>query len=127
MPHSEEIQAWLDKGDSDLASARVLLDHAPSITDTATFHCQQAAEKYLKAFLIDHNVAFERVHNLVYLLDLCIDIDKNFDSLKESAALLTPFAVLARYPGDNAQPTVEQAEEAYKAALSITGTIESMF
>ena len=80
-----------------------------------------------KAFLIDHNVAFERVHNLVYLLDLCIDIDKNFDSLKESAALLTPFAVLARYPGDNAQPTVEQAEEAYKAALSITGTIESMF
>jgi hypothetical protein len=67
------------------------------------------------------------VHNLVYLLDLSIEIDKNLDSLRENAAILTPFAVLVRYPGDNVTPTIAQAEEAYKAALSITETIASTF
>ncbi|MFO7905763.1 MAG: HEPN domain-containing protein, partial [Pirellulaceae bacterium] len=52
--------------------------------------CQQAAEKHLKAFLVAHGVPFDRVHNLVYLLDLCVEVDARLRCLAGQAALLTP-------------------------------------
>jgi HEPN domain-containing protein len=70
-PHEEEVKAWLQKAYSDLRSAQILATHGAIVLDTATFHCQQAAEKALKAFLVWRAVPFDRVHNLTYLLDLC--------------------------------------------------------
>ena len=49
----QEADEWLSKAAEDLASARVLIDAGhPS---TALFHCQQCAEKSLKAFLTWHD------------------------------------------------------------------------
>lgn len=124
MPHNE-IQAWIDKGQSDLVSAEILLAHNPPITDTAAFHCQQAAEKYLKAFLINHQKHFSRVHSLVYLVDLCREIVPELDEITEAAAVLTPYAVLVRYPGHVTLPTEAQAEEAYAAAKTIISRINN--
>ena len=123
MPDSEETRAWLDKGRSDLKSARVLLNNAPPITDTATFHCQQAAEKHLKAFLVAHGVPFDRVHNLVYLLDACVEVDARLSCLAGQAALLTPYAVMSRYPGSMPEPVPEHAEAAYAAALQVVEAV----
>lgn len=41
-------KGWVAKGDSDRATARLVLG-GPGPYDTACFHAQQAAEKYLKA------------------------------------------------------------------------------
>ncbi len=38
MPAETEIQAWIDKAQSDLISAGVLLNNQPPINDTAVFH-----------------------------------------------------------------------------------------
>jgi len=48
----ELLRSWLTKAASDLRSARVLgsADDAP--LDTAIYHCQQTAEKAMKAFLV---------------------------------------------------------------------------
>lgn len=46
------IEGWLEKGNRDLLSAQRLIEIGPMILDNACFHCQQAIEKYLKAFLI---------------------------------------------------------------------------
>lgn len=49
----QELAAdWVAKSESDFAAADLLL-HAGEfpIPDAACFHCQQSAEKYLKAFL----------------------------------------------------------------------------
>jgi HEPN domain-containing protein len=43
-------RGWWRKGDSDLANAQLCLTANQSL-DTACFHAQQAAEKYLKAYL----------------------------------------------------------------------------
>lgn len=43
----EAAQVWLDKADSDLRSARILLEAEPPQCADACFHSQQAAEKYL--------------------------------------------------------------------------------
>ena len=39
---------WLIKADNDLKTAEFGLTANEPITDTICFHCQQAAEKYLK-------------------------------------------------------------------------------
>ena len=46
------IGSWLNKAEHDLISAQRLLEIEPMILDNACFHCQQAIEKCLKAFLV---------------------------------------------------------------------------
>ena len=51
----ENAAAWLRKAWQDLRRVeRCLTDEPPDVED-ALFHCQQAAEKALKAFLIWHH------------------------------------------------------------------------
>ena len=120
MPSPDgEIQAWLTKADHDLTSAKILLDHDPPVVDTALFHCQQTAEKVLKAFLVSRDQAFEKVHSLVYLIELCRDHDAEFEELRPHAELLSPFAVVTRYPGDVVNVSSAQARSVLKAAEDI--------
>ena len=70
-PLPDEVRAWLHKASSDLLSAQILVEHSTLVLGPAAFHCQQAVEKTLKAFLVRRSVPFERVHSLVYLMDLC--------------------------------------------------------
>ncbi len=115
----DEIKAWLIKAKSDLDSARILIEYKPANYDTTCFHCQQAAEKALKAFLVSRNVAFEHVHVMTYLVDLCVAQNQAFNNLREKAELLAPYAVEIRYPGDALEVPREDAEEAYTAAVAI--------
>lgn len=118
-PLSEEIQAWLDKANSDLLAAQILIEHSTLALGPAVFHCQQTAEKALKAFLIFKRVPFDRVHNLVYLLDLCETVEPSFAVLREAAESLTPYAVEVRYPGDMLEISLEEAQQALAAAQAV--------
>ena len=67
-----EVQQWLFKADHDLRSAQRLMSTTESgapILDTAVYHCQQVAEKALKAFLTANNTIFPRIHLLLPLLE----------------------------------------------------------
>ncbi len=47
------IEPWIRKADNDISSARYLAENMrPAPAEIICFHCQQAAEKYLKAFLV---------------------------------------------------------------------------
>jgi HEPN domain-containing protein/predicted nucleotidyltransferase len=67
--------------------------------DAACFHCQQAAEKYLKALLQECGLAVPRTHDLEDLLDLLLRRDATLGPLRRGLASLTRFAVEYRYPG----------------------------
>jgi len=112
---NELTNEWVQKAEQDFASADVLL-HAGEfpIPDTACFHCRQCAEKYLKAYLQEHEVEFERRHDLMPLLDLCVSLDEDFLTLKNDLQTLDRYAVLVRYPG--IMLDVETAESALDAA-----------
>ncbi|MDD3828204.1 MAG: HEPN domain-containing protein [Anaerolineae bacterium] len=118
-PLLEEARAWLRKARSDLLSARVLVEHSPLVLGPAAFHCQQAAEKTLKAFLISRSVPFERVHSLVYLVDLCKVQDPAFASLRETTESLAPYAVEIRYPGDAPDISLDEARKAVADAEEV--------
>jgi HEPN domain-containing protein len=51
-PTLELAHAWLAKAASDLRSARILADADDPPLDAAVYHCQQAAEKAVKALLV---------------------------------------------------------------------------
>jgi HEPN domain-containing protein len=75
----KDIRQWLIKGDHDLGTAKITYLHIPEYFDTVTFHCQQAVEKYFKAFLIYQSDAFRFSHDLIYLLDLITQKDSDFE------------------------------------------------
>lgn len=61
---AHEIRQWLIKADHDVRTAERLLTVAPPILDTAVYHCQQAAEKAMKAYLTLRDAPFQRGHVL---------------------------------------------------------------
>ena len=95
-----EVQAWLDKAEKDLLAAERLAEGEPPLPDQVGFFCQQAAEKYLKAFLLARGHVPPRIHDIETLLDLCEEVEADFSQLRPAAEILTDFAVTFRYPDE---------------------------
>jgi HEPN domain-containing protein len=107
-----EIKRWLTKSQHDLSSAIILMEGDEKYPDISVYHCQQAAEKAIKAYLIYQDIVFEKTHNLVALLSDCINLDSRFEQWKNVALILTPYATDFRYPRETMEPTKEEAQEA---------------
>jgi HEPN domain-containing protein len=115
---------WVEKAENDFHSADLLLTAGEfPIPDAACFHCQQCAEKYLKAFLQEHMVRFERTHSLTLLLDLCKTQDQDFEKLRSELEQLENYSVAVRYPG--VKISVELAEEAFELATKVRQFVRS--
>ena len=52
------IGLWVDKAVQDLRAADALMQQTPPLSYPVCFHCQQASEKYLKAYLTHRQVEF---------------------------------------------------------------------
>ena len=50
---------WIEKADRDLGTAQLIHAYLPDYLDTIAFHCQQAVEKYLKAYLYFLEIPFK--------------------------------------------------------------------
>ena len=111
------IKGWLRKAESDLTSADLCVSAAQAL-DAACFHAQQAAEKYIKAYLTAHEIEFPFIHNLEKLIELCARTDRSFMTIKILGQELTPYAVELRYD-DEFWPSVEIARQALDAATTI--------
>lgn len=117
--HCNEIQQWLLKSRRDLEAARLLFKSQISLLDVVVYHCQQSAEKALKAYLTYQNVIVKKTHNLIVLLELCNSFEADFEDLRNFAETLTPYATEFRYPGDLIEPERGDAEEAIKMAATV--------
>ena len=119
----EEVRSWLTIVHKDLQRARKDLEFPPVDPDSALFHCQQAIEKAMKAFLAWHRQPFRKTHDLRALGDQCVSLDGTLDPLADRVSTLTPYAVQYRYPFDLAAPTADQAEEAIALASEFVNAI----
>lgn len=114
-PKLEFARAWLAKAARDLETGQRAL-HPPPLPDTASFHAQQAVEKALKALLIVREIDPPRTHLLSVLLDRLAPRDDRLAGIRDRLEWLTAFAVDARYPDVDGEPTVDQAREALAIA-----------
>jgi len=125
------VRQWLKKADKDFSLARDLVAENKPYFEAVGFHSQQAAEKYLKAFLVHHQVDFPKTHNLGELLDRVSTADQRLaESLRETTAL-NPYAIQTRYPDDHleitrddAKAAVELADRVRQAVLDALGPFE---
>ncbi len=115
-----ETREWLDKADGDYATAarEQAVEDNPN-HDAVCFHSQQAAEKYLKARLVEAGAAFPRTHDLEVLLSLAVVHEPAWESLRADIRALTSMGVEVRYPGFSAD-----AEDA-AAALRVAGLVQA--
>lgn len=106
----EVVQAWLIKANEDLRSARKLAAEPDPLLSTAMFHCQQAAEKALKALLVFHDRRVTKTHDVEVLLGIATTLEPKLSAWTASANQLTEYAAVFRYPGDVIEPEREQFE-----------------
>ncbi|HLC26603.1 MAG TPA: HEPN domain-containing protein [bacterium] len=62
------------------------------------FHCQQGAEKCLKAFLLEKDGKYPKTHSLAELLSLASLRNESLFGLKDDCFYLDQFYVPTRYP-----------------------------
>jgi HEPN domain-containing protein len=98
MVDVEIIREWLAKADEDFEFARINLEEAKPFLAQISFHFQQAAEKYLKSYIIAHELEFLKIHDLPLLLKICISKDSSFEQLRDDCEFLTTFYIDTRYP-----------------------------
>jgi HEPN domain-containing protein len=90
---------WVRKAEDDWDMATTLAGQKKPRRDGVCFHCQQMAEKYLKALLQEISIAVPKTHNLRELHDLLLAHDASLAPLRRGLKSLTRFAVDYRYPG----------------------------
>ncbi|MCL2101128.1 MAG: HEPN domain-containing protein [Fibromonadales bacterium] len=114
---------WIFFADKSLKAAEHLITDV-ELTGEVVFCCQQSVEKFLKAYLFDLKIPFEKTHDLIKLYD---KIKKNKD-LKINETLLENLSDLyieSRYPTDIALlegevlPSVDDAKSYLEFAQNI--------
>lgn len=88
---------WIQNADEDWQFAEVGFAET-NFYSKVCFHCQQAAEKYLKGYLTSRGVKPEPIHDLVKLLKQASRVNKDFNQFAGIVVLLNRYAVTARYP-----------------------------
>jgi len=118
MVDKKIIQEWLEKAEEDFNFASMNLANSNPFNAQICFHFQQAAEKYLKTYIVANELEFRKIHDLSMLLKICEKHNLSFSTLREDCEFLTHFYVEARYPvhwpvGIDRKET-EKAKEAAK-------------
>ena len=96
---NRETAKWVHKAEQDWEVAHTLAGQTRPPRDVVCFHCQQAAEKYLKALLQENGLVVPKTHELADILDLLLPSDATLARLRRKADSLTQYAVDYRYPG----------------------------
>jgi HEPN domain-containing protein len=125
MVDDEIVKEWIEKADEDFEFALVNFREEKPFFAQICFHFQQAAEKYLKAYIISHDLEFRKIHELPMLLKICLSKAPSFDDLEEECEFLNTFYVETRYPVH--WPTHfsrDETEKAFQAAKAIQSFVK---
>lgn len=124
-PEIEIAKQWLAKAENDLLNADNNLAAQRVPFDTVCFHCQQAAEKMLKAFLLANGEPYPITHDLLLILEQVRSLAPQAESLRPILALLNPYAVAIRYPDSSDIATADDAAEAREAVEQVSRWLQN--
>ena len=117
---------WIKKAESDY-QVSLALSRRRKMTfyDQACFHCQQSAEKYLKARLEEAGIRFQKTHDLDKLLQYLLPVEPLWAALLPALLRLNRYAVECRYPGNEA--TAQDMKDAIKDAKTVRKEVRLAF
>ncbi|MDR1700030.1 MAG: HEPN domain-containing protein [Lachnoclostridium sp.] len=91
----------------------------PKPIEISCYLAEQSAEKLLKGFLVSKGEEPVKTHNLILLNDLCVAVDKRFETLNTEFGKLNPYGIQPRYPQEM-EITENDAMQALKNLEIIT-------
>ena len=99
MKDSLDVGEWIRYAQMDYDAAKNMsILHKPVPLEIVCYHCQQSAEKILKAYAIAKGESLIKTHDLRILITQCLKHEKAFGSLSVACSALTDYAALTRYP-----------------------------
>lgn len=115
---------WMVEADRNLL-AGTAISCDPRLFGLACYHSHQAAEKALKAYLIRNGKGLLRIHDIEYLIMVCMRKDPVFRELIQDGIYLNPFYVEVSYPIlDPIKLKRDIPRNALKAGRNIVGFIK---
>jgi len=120
-----ETKEWIAKAIADFSTAQreVKVVDNPNY-DAVCFHAQQAAEKYLKAIIIESGRCVPRTHDLEVLVNLLTDQLSDLNQILHNARILSAMAVEVRYPGMSADE--DDAVQSLKSTIIIFDAVREI-
>jgi HEPN domain-containing protein len=125
----KQVEAWIGFAERDMLTVAEIIENS-NLTNVATFHCQQAVEKYFKAFILENDKPLMKIHNLLALYGIIKEIiDFGFD--EDLLATINDIYLESRYPGeiglldDGSMATVEQVNRFFVFAKKIETRIKN--
>jgi HEPN domain-containing protein len=107
-----EAGRWLAVALEDIRIVDACLGLEEPAFSGAAYHCQQAAEKILKGFLVAANIPFRKTHEMDELADLVSVAYPDEKSFFDGTRSLTTWCVAYRYPSleEWAEPLPDMSE-----------------
>ena len=119
-PKNQAIQKWFLIVESDLTTAMKTATEPNPQYGSAMYHCQQAGEKAVKAYLVFYGIDFAKTHDIQSLIELAISVNPTWVDWFPAAESLTPYATKYRYPDLTTDtPTEWEYHQAYKNATNL--------
>ncbi|MCL2158974.1 MAG: HEPN domain-containing protein [Oscillospiraceae bacterium] len=120
MNDNLDINEWVRfaQTDYDAAKNMSVLFH-PVPLEIVCFHCQQAAEKILKAYAIANGEPLIKTHDLSVILAQCKKHNQLFSNLDRIGIMLNDYAVVYKYPTKEDAITEQDMNTALDNALKI--------
>lgn len=115
-----EVKEWLDRAVLDLGVAKHLEStYHPKPIEIICYHCQQAAEKAIKALILYFGAegGMPKLHDLSFLLGQIKNKTAVEEKYYDYADTLSPYGVAVRYPNElfleerHAKEAIRYAEE----------------
>lgn len=125
LPDTNEAEArrWFGQASEDLVAARRIAEDPELAARLACFLAHLAAEKALKALLIDSGVPFRKIHDLLDLrLLLPVERQAGFDP--DDLADLNGWVIDGRYADDHVEATEETAGHLVESATAVITEVE---
>ena len=118
-----EHLTWFEKAEHDFLIIKKAMVGDDVPWDMVTFHAQQAAEKYLKGFLVYHARKPPKTHDLVELLVICADFSQELSLLRPDCRELTQLGFVSRYPDEPGEPTEVETRRAVEIAQRVRDAV----
>jgi HEPN domain-containing protein len=116
----DQVKEWLALADEDIETADILINHKNCKANQIAFHCQQAIEKYFKAYLLENNWELKKTHNLTKLYNIAKTLtSKDFSIDTKLLDQIHNFYINSRYPGEYVAISKKRAKEFYDFAENI--------
>ena len=120
---SAQVSEWVASAERDYDAVHILRRAARVPYEIVGYHCQQCAEKYLKALYVQHDRQPPYIHDLVQLLRGVADMCDTSAELVHPCERLTPFGTLVRYPGSGIEIGEEHMPIVIEAADRIRDAV----